>query len=333
MDFKERKMDFREADRRHDELVRKREAGEINDRQFDDGRKKLSVRDDEGRWWAKSAKTGEWRYYDGKEWVPGAPPGYQPRRESPGEEGASETSSESVSPPPRETGRSGGKIRIDGASGAAVRERVSEPPRRGRRRYGRWVVLAVGLAAAVWGGVSLFGGGFGAAYALVEDESGNLSVEAPSDWDDLIMEDSEGEKGRASWTSWIGLGDVGSSLTAVNGLDGWRTGADGHQGMYMFASKELASWDHEYLVAAGPNDYWETCEGGEIQDFNRGEYSGKVLQWKNCGGESGHVAVTLSASPENPECVVVMQIGGYFQTEDDEAKIQNVLDTFEADCA
>ncbi len=36
------------------------------------------VLDKEGRWWAKSAKTGEWKYHDGNEWVPGAPPGYEP---------------------------------------------------------------------------------------------------------------------------------------------------------------------------------------------------------------------------------------------------------------
>lgn len=323
MDFKERKIDFPEADRRHDELARRREAGEINDREYDAERKKLSVRDEEGRWWAKSAKTGEWRYYDGGEWVPGVPPGYPtpsqpPREEKPSER--NEAPSEAAPDAPPSVGSSAAGYRVVGR------------PRR-MRRPRRLAMMAVVLAGVALVAVALVGWlGQGAAYALVEDESGSLSVEAPSEWGDLIMEDSEGEKGRDSWSSWLDLGDVGSSLTAVNGLDGWRTGAEGHQGMYMFASEELASWDHEYLVAAGPNDYWETCEGGEIQDFNRGEYSGKVLQWENCGGESGHVAVTLSASPEDRECVVVMQIGGYFRTDADEEKIQHVLDTFEADC-
>lgn len=318
MDFKEQKMDFRQADRRYAELVRRRDAGTIGDREFDDERKKLSVRDDEGRWWAKSAKTGEWKYYDGGEWSPGVPPGYEQAAQP----------EEEPSPPPR-TGRAESSAK-GSADGSSVRERIVVKRRRRRRGF---VMAAVVLAGAALVGATFFGWlGQGAAYALVENEAGNLSVEAPSEWGDLIMEDSEGEKGRDSWTSWLGLGDVGSSLTAVNGLDGWRTGADGHQGMYMFASKELASYEHEYLVAAGPNDYWETCEGGEIQDFSRGEYSGKVLQWKNCGGESGHVAVTLSASPEDRECVVVMQIGGYFRTDADEEKIQRVLDTFEADC-
>ncbi len=316
MNFKERKIDFHEADRRHDELVRKHGAGEINDRQFDDERKKLSVRDDEGRWWAKSAATGEWRFYDGDGWVPGIPPGYE---------------KSSNSPPPTEKNppASPQSERSDGR-GSSVREKPMVVKR--RRRYGRWAVLAVGVAAVVWGAVALFGDGFGAAYALVEHDSGNLSVEAPSDWSEHIMVDSEGEKGRASWSSWLGGGDIGPSLTAVNGLDAWQNGEEGHQGMYMVASKELADYPDEELVAVGPNDYYETCQPGDVQDFSRGGYSGKILQWSDCGGESGHVAVTLAAAPEGGECVIVMQIGGYFRSDGDEAKIEHVLDTFEADC-
>ncbi len=106
MDFKERKIDFREADSRHEELVRRHEAGEINDREFDDGRKKLSVRDEEGRWWAKSAKTGEWKFHDGNEWSPGIPPGYA------AEEDAAKSEPEG--------GRAGESGRVEGAAREVV---------------------------------------------------------------------------------------------------------------------------------------------------------------------------------------------------------------------
>lgn len=101
----------------------------------------------------------------------------------------------------------------------------------------------------------------------------------------------------------------------------------------MVASKSLGQrYTDEELVALGPNDYFSSCEAGTTQDFDRSPYSGKILQWENCGGESDHSAITLAAAPEGRECVVVAQIGGYFQTQADKDNIQHVLDTFEADC-
>jgi hypothetical protein len=102
----------------------------------------------------------------------------------------------------------------------------------------------------------------------------------------------------------------------------------------MVASKELAqrSTDEE-LVASGPNDYSSSCEAGSPRDFDRPPYSGRIVEWKNCGGESDHTAITLAVAPEGRECVVVAQIGGYFQTQADEEGIQNILDTLETDCS
>lgn len=64
MEYKERKIDFREADRRCAEL------------------KQLMVQDDEGCWWAKGRETNEWYYRDESGWVKGMPPGYQPYQTS-----------------------------------------------------------------------------------------------------------------------------------------------------------------------------------------------------------------------------------------------------------
>lgn len=308
-------MGFREADRIYEVLLRRREAGELSEDEFDEERRRLSVRDEKGRWWAKSARTGEWHVYDGEKWVPGVPPGYEHEDDPEDPPGPPPRSGDSPSSP------------APGPSNGAGRRRGGGP--RVLRSLGMAAVVLFGVGLVVAAVVGWFG--LGEAYALVEHESGGLSVEVPSDWDETIMVDSEGEKGRDSWSSWLGE-EVGPSLTVVNGLDSWRTGAEGHQGVYIVSSKELVSYEDEYLVEAGPNDYWETCEGGGIQDFNRGGYSGKILQWSECGGESGHVAVTLAAAPEGRECVVVMQIGGYFRTDADEEKIRRILDTFETDC-
>ncbi len=52
-------------------------------------------------------------------------------------------------------------------------------------------------------------------YDLIEDDSGNLSVEVPSEWNERITTESEGEKGR-TWSSFLGE-RAGPSLAAVHG--------------------------------------------------------------------------------------------------------------------
>ena len=168
-------------------------------------------------------------------------------------------------------------------------------------------------------------------YALVEDDSGKLSVEIPSEWDDLITgrESAEGEKG-SDWSSVTGE-NANPSISAVNDRQSWRTGSRGHRGTYIMASKELAQrHTDDELVALGPNDYSASCEAGAPEDFNRPPYSGKRLDWKNCGGSSDHTALTLAAAPEDRECVVLLQVGEYGQA--DEESRQHILDTFDVDC-
>ena len=77
MDFRERELNFQEADRRYAELAQRREAGSISNEEFDAQRQQLMVRDNEGRWWAKLGESGEWHYRDGGRWVQGAPPAYK----------------------------------------------------------------------------------------------------------------------------------------------------------------------------------------------------------------------------------------------------------------
>jgi len=78
VNFGERGTPFKEAERRYTELERQHEAGSISDEEFDGQLKELMVQDQEGRWWAKSRKTGQWHSYDGASWVPGTPPGQRP---------------------------------------------------------------------------------------------------------------------------------------------------------------------------------------------------------------------------------------------------------------
>ena len=172
-------------------------------------------------------------------------------------------------------------------------------------------------------------------YSRFEHDSGALWVEVPSEWDERVIVDEEGEKGRASWSVFLGEGEsAGPSMTAVNDLDSWRNGTPGHQGVYAVASKNLAQrYTDDELVALGPNDYSSSCERGTVRDFERPPYSGKVLEWRDCGGISGHSATTLAAAPEGRECVIVAQVGGYFPTQTDEERRLHTLNTLEADCS
>jgi hypothetical protein len=347
MDFSEREMDFGEADRRYVELKRQLDSGIISEEEFDAQYQELTVEDDEGRLWVKARDTGEWQYRDGRSWTPGTPPGYRPLMTPPAESAES-----ALEPRPQfEQGERLSSLRTPPPGGVPTQDRE-----RGKQRrdviYG--AILTVGILVAVGIMVWRFvpnvpdegiaspeqvdppeeASGTTPGYVLFEHDSGALSVEVPDDWDERISVDQEGEKGRSSWSAFLGEGETaGPSATAVNDLDSWRTGTRGHQGIYMVASRNLAQeYTDDELVALGPNDYSSSCEAGTPQDLERPPYSVKMVEWENCSGDSDHTAITLAAAPQVRECVIVAQIGGYFLTEADEESIQHVLDTLETDC-
>ena len=341
MDFRERAINFREADSRYAELKHRLDAGTISAEEFDAQRRQLMVRDDEGRWWAKSRNTGAWNYHDGSGWVRGTPQGYGPPGTLPEEESVLDRRSQ-----PEQSERLPLSSQATLSDSAPVQDQNGGKQRRGVRR---WLVIAAPLlVAAVVGivlwtlvpGIGPFGqGGIEEAsetapgYVLLRHDSGALSVEVPSEWDERVVVDQEGEKGRSSWSTFLGEGEsAGPSMTAVNDLNSWRNGTPGHQGTYMVASKELAQgYTDDELAASGPNDYSASCEAGTTEDFERPPYSGKMISWNNCGGDSDHAALTLSAAPEGRECVFLAQIGGLPKA--DEETIQHILNSFEIDCA
>jgi hypothetical protein len=135
VDSEERRIDFREADRRYAELKRQHDAGTIDDEEFDAQRQRLMVQDDEGRWWAKFGKSGEWHYRDGVTWTRGTPPGYRAAVPEP----ATDDSPVQAPSPSRPNPKGG------------------ENGKNGRRRVPFWIPLAglagialVGIVLIVW---------------------------------------------------------------------------------------------------------------------------------------------------------------------------------------
>ncbi|HEX2108095.1 MAG TPA: SHOCT domain-containing protein [Rubrobacteraceae bacterium] len=134
MDFREREVDFQEADRRYAELARQRDAGSISDEEFDAQRQRLMIRDDEGRWWAKLGESGEWHYRDSGTWVRGIPPGYQ---EATHERGPVDSSPAQTPSPPSSRGVENGE-----------RRRRNRPP--WELVVGLGGIALVGIVLVVW---------------------------------------------------------------------------------------------------------------------------------------------------------------------------------------
>lgn len=308
MDFRGREEpDFREADRRYAELKRQRDAGTMGDEEFDAQRKQLMVKDDEGRWWAKGREDSDWYYRGETGWVKGTPPGYQPLSEGPSAESAPEHR-----PRPGQAALS-------------------------RRRRALPLVLATGFAGLALVGFIVWmlvpypqdedaaeeASEPAPGYQLVENDSGSLSAEVPSEWDDRYT----GYDGTFEGDDVDAGEGVGPAITASTDMNAWETGGP-VPGLYMVASRELArEYDEDHLVASGFNDR-STCEVGDRQDFDRPPYSGGVQRW-DCEGD-GSTIFTLGAAPEGRECVVMLQVKTY--SEADREVARHVLDTFKADC-
>jgi hypothetical protein len=384
MDFSEREIGFQAADRRYAELKRKLDAGSISEEEFDAQRHRLMVKDNEGRWWAKSRKTGEWHYRDGDTWVPGTPPGYQEAVPEP--TGSPVQASPSAHPEDienrRDRRRRGLPLRLvalgligvamlvgigaiffwvlapylrnKGDEGVSATATVALPDvvgllqdqaeetlrnagfeveteRRQSSLKDKGMVIeqspSAGTGAEENSPVSITVGEGRPepepGYALVENDSGNLSVEVPSGWSehttgkDGTLEGADAEAGEG----------VGPAITASTDIETFES-SGGVPGMYILASRELASeYDEDELATSGFNER-PNCDVVARDDLDRSPYSGRLVSW-SCD-TNGSTPYTLAAAPEGHECVVMLQVTAY--SEADRESARHILDTFEADC-
>jgi hypothetical protein len=385
MDFREREMGFREADRRYAELKGQLDAGTISTEEFDAQRRRLMVQDDEGRWWAKSRKSGEWNYRDGDTWVRGTPPGYQ--EEVVPEPTTDSSPARTPSPPhlrgvenekderqrglpwvPVATGLVGlvalvgvGLISwmlapylwsdeddvVPAAATVALPDVVgmsqdeaeenlrdagfeAEAETQESSEEDKGVVMeqspSAGAEAEENSTVAItVGEGRPAAsgYVLVENDSGNLSMQVPSEW----SEHSTGEDGTLEGADVDAGEGVGPAITASTDIETFESTGE-VPGAYILASRSLArEYDEDQLATSGFNDR-PNCEVVAREDFDRSPYSGRLVSW-NCS-TNGSTSYSLAAAPEGRECVVMLQITAYSEADRESAK--HILDTFEVDC-
>lgn len=72
-------MDFAQAEALYRELEEKYRQGEIDSETYRQRLGQIRVRDAQGRTWMLQEGTGRWYLWNGKQWEPGIPPGYQPQ--------------------------------------------------------------------------------------------------------------------------------------------------------------------------------------------------------------------------------------------------------------
>ncbi|MGC8839008.1 MAG: hypothetical protein ACP5UM_11385, partial [Anaerolineae bacterium] len=63
-----------DIERRYADLVRRLEAGEIDEATFEAEAERFQFQDEEGRIWALGARTGRWYVYTDQGWVLADPP-------------------------------------------------------------------------------------------------------------------------------------------------------------------------------------------------------------------------------------------------------------------
>ena len=71
-------MNFSEAEARFQWLEGQRAAGHMNEQAYQNELGQLRVIDAGGRHWMMQERTGQWHFYDGRQWVPAAPPVQSP---------------------------------------------------------------------------------------------------------------------------------------------------------------------------------------------------------------------------------------------------------------
>ncbi|MCC6827571.1 MAG: transglycosylase domain-containing protein, partial [Novosphingobium sp.] len=68
---------FEQAERKIAVLRQRYQAGQLTREELQKELRNLMILDDEGHWWMLGLESNRWYYYDGRDWVPGTPPGHE----------------------------------------------------------------------------------------------------------------------------------------------------------------------------------------------------------------------------------------------------------------
>jgi class 3 adenylate cyclase/tRNA A-37 threonylcarbamoyl transferase component Bud32 len=210
------------------------------------------------------------------------------------------------------------KVQTQESSEDDVGKVVEQSPSGGKAKPGSEVAITVGQAPKPAPG-----------YAYVEDATGRLSVEVPSDWETMTSEhvtlrvlDEYGNE--------IDQEEPSAVINAAPDLANWQDTSAGAGTSLLVVEEFAQKYTNDELINSIPALNWShSCTQGAREDLNRDSYSGRVQWWNYCN-LAIPTFVTLAAAPEGRECAVVGQIG--MVSEDDRAAAQRILETFKVDC-
>lgn len=133
-----------------------------------------------------------------------------------------------------------------------------------------------------------------AAYTLLTDDTGTLTVRVPAEWTDVSSGD------------WI-LDDetIGTSLKAAIDLEAYDSSWSA-PGLFFGASEEFAGVDSEEVL--DNMDYSENCTSSERFEYDDSVFAGHYDLWEGCGGTES-LWVVLAAQPkESADYLVLLNV-------------------------
>jgi serine protease Do len=153
-------------------------------------------------------------------------------------------------------------------------------------------------------------------YHTVTDDSGSISVEIPSSWNDIETEPVE-----------IG-GDYAPSIAAAPNLDEYHDSWDA-PGLEFIATDQISASELDELAAnagdnVGAND---DCTSEGSQSFSNDRFSGTLAVWTDCGGMGTELLVVAAIEPSGNH--VVLLIVQVTSSSADADAMKHILKSFE----
>jgi serine protease Do len=157
------------------------------------------------------------------------------------------------------------------------------------------------------------GGGTAYEYAEITDDSGSITVDAPTAWTDV------------DGTAWSeASGELGPGLSAVVDREDWFSGNATQPGMFIGASSTLGMTPAEYLDNMA--DYSTVCATyGGRSVYDDGVYQGLEDRWEDCGSVGASIA-NVAAEPSDAAFLVYVSVIAV--TDQDWEALQKIYDTF-----
>jgi serine protease Do len=154
-------------------------------------------------------------------------------------------------------------------------------------------------------------------YVDIEDDTGQLSMSVPREWDDI------------RGAQWDFKGDlVGFTLIASPDIDGWYDNWE-TPGVFLAASASLrGQYDSLALLDDDTNEFGNSCSYDGRYEYEDPLYIGQYDLWVDCDG-LGTVLVILTAEPHDGSFVILLQ--GIAIFDEDLDAIDTVLNTFVVD--